>query len=312
MISIVSPIYNEVENLDELYERVTAALKSAKEDFEFILVENGSSDGSLEIIRKLREKDRRIKYISLSRNFGHQGAVLAGLAHSAGDAVITLDGDLQHPPELIPKLLKLWKEGSHVVYTVKKTTAEDKDWRYLPSRIFYRIISAISIVDLKYGQSDYRLMDRKVIDVILAIPEKNKFLRGIVNWVGFSQAGLEYEVGKRKKGKSKFSLWNYVNFAFDGIFSFSTVPLRVFLWIGVIIAFLCGIWAVYYFVMGFMNLVFPDKNLLPPGSATITVSILFLGGVQLIGIGILGEYIGRIYSQTKKRPDFIVVEKGLD
>ena len=311
MISIISPIYNEADNLIELYKRVVAALESVHEKFEFILVENGSSDNSLEIIKDLRAKDPRIKFISLSRNFGHQGGILAGMTYASGDAVVSIDGDLQQPPELIPKMIELWKKGYDVVFTTKKLKNNDRNWLFLWNRIFYKLIGLISDLNLTYGQSDYRLLDRKVVDAILNIPEKHKFLRGMVEWVGFSQIGVEYEVSPRKSGQSKFSFRNYVNFAFDGIFSFSTMPLRMFLWFGLSIAAFCGIYALYYFVMGIMTMLIPNKNLLPPGSATITVSILFLGGVQLIGIGCLGEYIGRIYSQTKNRPDFIVREKDL-
>ncbi len=312
MLSIISPVYNEAENLTELCARIKAAVEAAKEDFEIILVENGSNDDSSRIIREMRNKDPRIKYVILSRNFGHQGAIMAGLAHASGDAVISLDADLQHPPELIPKLVDLWRKGHEVVYTVKKIETEERGLRFFLTRSFYKFISSISDIGLAYGQSDYRLLDRKVVDVILSIPEKNKFLRGMVKWVGFSQVGVEYEVNLRKYGKSKFSFWNYINFAFDGIFSFSTIPLRVFLWCGMAIASFCVIWGLYYLFMGVINLFLPNRDMLPPGSATITVGVFFLGGVQLIGIGCLGEYIGRIYSQTKERPDFIVKEKDLD
>jgi len=311
MISIISPIYNEADNLIELYKRVVATLESIHEEFEFVLVENGSNDQSLEIIKNLRAKDPRIKFISLSRNFGHQGGILAGMTYASGNAVVSIDGDLQQPPELIPKMIELWKKGYDVVFTTKKLKNNDRNWQFLWNRIFYKLIGLISDLNLTYGQSDYRLLDRKVVDVILNIPEKHKFLRGMVEWVGFSQIGVEYDVSPRKSGQSKFSFRNYVNFAFDGIFSFSTMPLRMFLWVGLSIAAFCGIYALYYFVMGIITILIPNKNLLPPGSATITVSILFLGGVQLIGIGCLGEYIGRIYSQTKERPDFIVKEKDL-
>ena len=312
MISVISPIYNEAENLGELYERVKEVLGKAGEDFELVLVDNGSNDRSLEIIKGLRKKDASVRFVSLSRNFGHQGAILAGLSHARGEAVISIDGDLQHPPELIPELIRLWKEGHEVVYTVKKESKEIKIRHSLMVRFFYRLIGLISTVSLSYGQSDYRLLDRKVVDVILGIPEKDKFLRGMIQWVGFSQVPVEYEVVPRKRGKSKFSFWNYVSFAFNGIFSFSRIPLRIFLWAGASIASFCGIWGLFYFVMGLINFWAPGKFPLPPGWASIAVSILFLGSVQLIGIGILGEYIGRIYSQAKNRPDFIVREKELE
>ena len=311
MISVISPIYNESGNLMELYSRVVRAFNGIREEFEFILVENGSTDHSLEIIKELRKKDPRVKFLSLSRNFGHQGAIVAGLNHAVGDAVISLDGDLQHPPELIPEFIKLWKEGYDVVYTTKKKYDDKKIFNLSFNKLFYRLISLISDVKLNYGQSDYRLIDRKVLNVILNIPEKNKFLRGIVEWVGFKQTSIEYDVESRKSGKSKFSFYNYMSFALDGIFSFSNAPLRIFLWVGLLVALFCVCYAVLYFVMGLINLIRPDTMLLPSGSATITVSVLFLGAVQLIGIGCLGEYIGRIYSQVKERPDFIVKEKDV-
>lgn len=312
MLSIISPVYNEAENLPELCARIRTAAESVKEDYEIILVENGSTDGSLRIIKDLSGKDSHIKYVSLSRNFGHQGAIIAGLTYARGAAVISLDADLQHPPELIPKLVGLWRKGNEVVYTIKKIDAQEKGWRLFLTKIFYKLINSISDLDLSYGQSDYRLLDRKIVDEVLKIPEKNKFLRGMVHWVGFSQTGVEYEVEPRKRGSSKFSFRNYINFALDGIFSFSTIPLRVFLWCGLAVASFCVIWGLYYLLMGVINLFLPHRDLLPPGSATITVGVFFLGGVQLIGIGCLGEYIGRIYSQTKERPDFIVKEKNLD
>lgn len=311
MISIVSPIYNEENNIVELYERIKAALGGINEKFELILVENGSTDRSLEIIKSIRMNDTRVKFVSLSKNFGHQGAIIAGYAHSSGDAVISLDGDLQQPPELIPQMVALWKKGCDVVYTTKKPVKKDGTRYMFLTRIFYKLAGLISDVNINYGQSDYRLLTRRVMDVLMQIPEKHKFLRGMVEWVGFSQAGIEYEVDARRSGESKFSFWNYISFALDGIFSFSVFPLRLFLVVGLIIAAFCGFFAFYYFVMGVMTLIAPKSNLLPSGSATITVGIFFLGGVQLIGIGCLGEYLARVYTQTKARPDFIVKEKGV-
>ena len=311
MISVISPVYNEAENLEELCSRIIAATDLIEEDAEVLLVENGSTDESLKIIKRLRARDPRIKYISLSRNFGHQGGILAGLHHAVGDAVISIDGDLQQPPELIPKMIKAWKTGYDVVYTTKRANNSDNDCRFYLRRLFYKIMSYISDVKLSYGQSDFRLLDRKVVQVLTSIPERKIFLRGLVNWVGFSQTNIDYEVNARRSGHSKFSLNHYISFAMDGVLSFSTVPLKIFLWMGIAIASFCCIWAMKYVIMGIINMLFYDMDLLPPGSATITVAIFFLGGVQLIGIGILGEYIGRIFYQTKKRPDFIVKEKGL-
>jgi len=311
MISIVSPVYNEAENLIELCQRIIKVIESIKEEFEIILVENGSIDSSLEIIKDLRKKDPRIKYVSLSRNFGHQGGLLAGLFYAHGDAVITMDGDLQHPPELIPEMVSLWKQGHDVVYTTKNELNSDKDWRSIPSKLFYRFLSRISEVNLSYGQSDFRLTDQKVVEVIRKLPEKNIFLRGMVEWLGFNQIGIQYNPPPRKRGHSKFHLRNYINFAFDGVFSFSTIPLRIFLWTGSMIALFCGFYGIYWLVIGLIYLYFPESLQLPPGWATLSVSITFLGSVQLLGIGILGEYLGRTYNQTKQRPDFVVKEKDL-
>jgi len=311
MISIVSPIYNEEDNLNDLCQSIVAVLEDINEEFEIILVENGSFDKSFEVMRRLRENDRRIKYIRLSRNFGHQGGIIAGLTHASGDAIITIDGDLQQPPELISELIKRWKGGYEVVFTTKKVNKRDGHSMLFLKSVFYKILTIISDVNLSFGQSDYRLLDRKVVDVILNIPERNKFLRGMVEWVGFAQIGIEYKVDPRKRGDSKFSFWSYVGFALDGIFSFSTIPLKIFLWVGVLIAIACGFYASYYFTIGLINLFIPGTYQLPPGWATITFSILFLGSIQLIGIGCLGEYIVRIFTQTKQRPDFVVKEISL-
>jgi glycosyltransferase involved in cell wall biosynthesis len=305
MISVISPIYNEADNLVELCDRLVKALELSKERYEIVLVENGSWDGSLTIIKSLRKRNKNIKYVSLSRNFGHQGGIMAGIFHAKGDAVISLDGDLQHPPELIPEMIRLWKIGFDIVYTLKKGKAGHDDWRFLPSRVFYKLMNYFSDVKLSYGQSDFRLMDRKVVEVIKNIPERNIFLRGIVEWVGFKQTGIKYDTLPRSKGESKFRIGNYIRFAFDGIFSFSTLPLRFMLYSGLLIAFFCVIYIL--FILGIFLLQISDvSTYLPPGWGTLAIGLLFFGSVQLICAGILGEYIGRIYSQVKQRPDFIV------
>ncbi|MCW7466214.1 glycosyltransferase family 2 protein [Leptospira levettii] len=311
MISVISPIYNEAENIEELCVRLTKALRSTKEDYEILLVENGSWDDSLKIIKDLRKKNRKIKYVSLSRNFGHQGGIMAGINHAKGNVVISLDGDLQHPPELIPEMVQLWKKGYDVVFTLKKGKAEHDNWRFLPSAIFYRVMNLFSEVKLSYGQSDFRLMDRKVIEVIKNIPEKNLFLRGMVEWVGFKQIGIKYDTLPRKKGESKFRLGNYIKFALDGIFSFSILPLRGLLYSGLLISLFCVLYAVSVILVYFLR--FEGYDIfIPRGWGTLALGLVFFSSVQLIGIGILGEYIGRIYTQVKRRPDFIVKEESLD
>ncbi len=257
MISIISPIYNEAENLDELYERVVAALKDTKEDFEFILVDNGSSDRSLEIIRRLREKDRRIKYVSLSRNFGHQGAVLAGLAHSRGDAVITLDGDLQHPPELIPELLKKWESGAEVVNTIRKESVGIGIFKKLSAKFFYWLMNRITSIDFQENSADFRLLDKNVVENIREMKEHVRFLRGLISWIGYKQEFVLYQADPRLRGKSKYSFFRMVSFAIDGITSFSSFPLRAATYFGFIIAFFSFIYIVYAVYLRLLNQTIP-------------------------------------------------------
>jgi len=311
MISIISPVYNEAENLQELCERISAAFDSIQELFELILIDNGSQDNSLEIIKTMRINDPRIKYLSLSRNFGHQGAILAGLKYASGDAVISLDGDLQHPPEIIPDMIRLWREGHEVVYTYKKDQFKNLDLRIFLTKLFYKFINIISDLKLSFGQSDFRLLDRKIVSIINQMEEKDKFLRGLVNWVGFRQTGIEYEPAPRKRGESKFSLRHYIAFALNGTFSFSIVPLRISMYIGMLMTCVFGVMALYYVVLGLSHVFLKEGVILPPGWLTIVTSILFLGGIQLMSIGIIGEYIGRIFMQTKSRPEFIIKDKAL-
>jgi len=311
VISVISPIYNEEDNLEELIQRTVSALDSTCEPFELLLVDNGSNDHSLDIMRRMHAKDTRICFISLSRNFNHQGGILAGMTYAKGDAVISMDGDLQHPPELIPEMVRLWKRGYEVVLT-KKRQVSGYGVRSICTKLFYKLISRLTDLHLSYGQSDFRLLDRKVVDTLLHIPERDKFIRGLVEWIGFSQIGIEYDVPPRKRGKSKFSMMHYLSFAIDGLFSFSKVPLRYFLWVGLFIAILCIAFGCVYAYMALSNIIGWSNYILPSGWATLTVSIFFLSAVQLIGIGVIGEYIGRIFFQIKQRPEFILKEKGLN
>jgi len=311
MISVISPIYNEEANLLTLYQRIKNVLTDlVEEDHEIILVDNGSTDDSLKIIKQLRDNDIKVKYISLSRNFGHQSGILAGIEHARGDAVISIDGDLQQPPELIAEMVKLWKSGFQVVYTIKTSRSYNFSFRKIFTFLFYKLLSRISDLKLSHGQSDFRLLDRKIVDILKNMPERNKFLRGLVEWVGFKQTYLEYNPSDRLHGESKFSFKHYINFALDGIVSFSTLPLRLVLLFGVGVACLSFVYVVNLLITWAMSLW--DLNVeLPPGWATIAVSISFLGGVQLISIGLIGEYISRIFTQTKKRPEYIIREKNI-
>lgn len=307
-ISVAFPVYNEERSLGVLYDRVKDACNKATVDYEMVFVDNGSTDRSLEIMKTLRDNDKKVKYVSLSRNFGHQNALFAGMSYATGDAVITMDADLQHPPALIPRMVELWRSGAEVVYTTK----EDPNIARLKMffvKTFYWLISKLSGLQLDFGQSDFRLLDKKVLKVILEIPEYHKFLRGQVRWIGFRQQGLPYKVDNRYGGKSKFSYRNLFSFALDGIFAFSRNPLRLVTLIGIFVSLFSLAYTCFVFFVWMLNIFgIPHSLPFPPGWATLTVSIVLLGSVQLIAIGIVGEYIGRIYDQTKGRPVFIVRE----
>lgn len=307
-VSFVFPVYNEEPNLAILYKEVRGACSAAKVDYEMVFVDNGSTDNSLNLIKGLRHDDKKVTYVSLSRNFGHQNALFAGMSYAKGDAVITMDADLQHPPSLIPRMIDLWRKGAEVVYTVKGDYSL-KVWKYIPMKIFYWLISRISGIQLSFGQSDFRLLDRKVLEALIRIPEYHKFLRGQVKWLGFRQEGLSYNVEKRHSGESKFSYKNLFSFALDGILAFSRYPLHLIMLIGVIISAMSFLYLSFVsFVLILKILNIPHALSLPPGWVSLIASVSLLGSIQLIAIGILGEYIGRIYDQTKGRPVFIVRE----
>ena len=304
LVSVAFPVFNEAENLETLHAEVTRALEMTGLAFELIFVDNGSTDASLSIIKRLSETDPRVEFVSLSRNFGHQGALLAGISHAQGEAVITMDADLQHPSALLPEMVRLWQEGFEVVFT-RKRRYPVHGMRLRQVKLFYWLMSKWSGLHLSFGQSDFRLLDRKVFEVFLRMPEARKFLRGLVEWVGFRQTGLEYDPLPRHAGESKFPFRALVSFAVDGIISFSLLPLRWSLGLGFIVASMSFVYGIAMVVMGLLNYAGMSVPL-PPGWATLVVSILFLSGIQLIAIGMLGEYVGRIFEQTKGRPEFIV------
>lgn len=309
VVSIVFPVFNEAENLDALYMQVTRALAPTGLAIELVFVDNGSTDASLAIMKRLRQNDPRVEFVSLSRNFGHQGALIAGLTHARGQAVITMDADLQHPPALLPKMIELWQQGHEVVYTTKQSYAA-RGIRALQVRLFYRLVSKWSGLKLSFGQSDFRLLDRKVVEILVTLPEARKFLRGLVEWTGFRQTGLAYTPGTRTAGESKFPVRALISFALDGILAFSFFPLRWSLVIGVIVASLTFLYGVVIVVMGLANAA-GARAWLPPGWATLVASMMFLTSIQLVAIGVLSEYVGRIFEQTKGRPEFIVRDTSL-
>jgi dolichol-phosphate mannosyltransferase len=305
VISIVIPVFNEEEVLPELYRRTRQAMEEVDEPWELILVDDGSQDRSAEIIAQLNNEDPRVKGLSFSRNFGFQEAVTAGLAHAAGDAVVLSDADLQDPPEVIPQMIDRWREGNEVVFGVRANREGETWFKKSTAKIFYRTIHRITSVDIPLDTGDFRLMDRRVVDAILRMPERNRFLRGMVPWVGFRQSGLPYERQARFAGDSKFkSVRQMLPFALDAITSFSYFPLQLATYLGFIVA---SISLIAIVVVISLRLFGRQQEL--TGQATTLVAVLFLGGVQLISLGIIGEYLGRIYDEVKGRPLYLVNKK---
>ncbi len=301
MISVVVPVYNEEGNVRELIARIASIMRGLPDgpSYELILVNDGSNDATLERVRtEMRARDN-IVLITLSRNFGHQLAATAGLDIARGDAVILMDGDLQDPPELIEQFLDKWREGYDVVYAVRKKRRGENRLKLLTARVFYRLTRRLTKVSIPVDAGDFRLMSRRVVDALKKTRERHRFLRGLVSWVGFNQIGIEYDRDPRFAGTTKYPFSKMLTFAIDGITSFSEVPLRFASYLG----FTTSAFAFVYAVV-VVGLKFAHQNY--PGYTSTIVAILFLGGVQLIGIGILGEYIGRIYDEIKGRPLYLI------
>ncbi len=302
LISIVVPLYNEEGNVDELVRRIADAAKNAlleTETFEIVAVNDGSRDGTLTRLRRLLREYPSLRVVDLSRNFGHQVAATAGLDAALGDAVILMDGDLQDPPELISEFLKEWRAGYDVVYATRKKRKGESRFKLLTAALFYRTIRRLTNVSIPVDTGDFRLMSRRVVDALGLTREKHRFLRGLVSWVGYKQIGVEYERDPRLTGETKYPFSKMLTFAVDGITSFSEIPLRFATYLGFIISAFAFLYAVGVVIAHFYGL-----N--EPGYTSMMSVILFLGGVQLITIGIVGEYLGRIYDQVKSRPLYLL------
>jgi glycosyltransferase involved in cell wall biosynthesis len=295
------PVFNESENLAELYKRSTDVMSSFGEPYELIFVDDGSRDDSVMQILRFREQDKSVKLVRLSRNFGHQLALSAGLAMSSGQAVIAMDSDLQDSPEVISKFVELWRQGNEVVYAIRQTRQEGfhKQFAY---RLFYRIMDWYSDIKIPRDAGDFSLMDRKVVDLLNKLPERARYIRGLRAWVGFKQIGVPVDRSARFAGQPKYSLKMLVNLAMSGLFSFSMAPLRFASSLGIVVSFLSfvGILVVFYFKF--------FTNLSLPGFAAVATILFFLGGIQLLTVGILGEYVGRILDEVRARPLFIIEE----
>ncbi len=301
-ISIVVPVFNEQDVLSTLFERVRQVMDELNEPWELILVNDGSVDQSSVIIQDLCQTDNRVRGLSFSRNFGFQEAVTAGLAYSQGEAVILSDADLQDPPEVFPEMIAKWREGYDVVFGIRSNREGETWFKKVTAKLFYRIMHKITSVDIPLDTGDFRLMDRRVVQTILRMPERNRFLRGMVPWVGFRQAGIIYERQARAAGESKFSsMRQMVPFAIDAITSFSYFPLQLATILGFFVA---GISLVAILLVVGLRLLGTQQAL--TGQATTLVAVLFLGGVQLIFLGIIGEYLGRIYDEVKGRPLYVI------
>jgi len=306
MITVVVPCYNEAEVLGQLYGRLTAAAESWGEPFEVILVDDGSDETTWRQIEQIHRHDPRWRVVRLSRNFGHQAALSAGFHYASGDAVILIDADLQDPPEELHRFIARWRQGYEVVYAVRRGRKENVLKR-LCYGLFYRLLAGVSKTPIPLDSGDFCLMDRKVVELLKSLPEQNRFLRGLRAWTGFRQVGVEYQRHARAAGKSKYSLRKLAQLAVDGVFSFSTVPLRLVTQLGVLVSTFAFLGAVFTLLQRVFVDWFSRIGLAPvPGFATIVIAILFLGGVQLICMGIIGEYVGRIYDEVKGRPLWIV------
>lgn len=304
LISIIIPCYNEQEVISEAYRRLSAlAASEINYRFEFIFVDDGSRDGTLELLRAIAANDERAEIIVFSRNFGHQLAVTAGLDEATGDAVVIIDADLQDPPYVIREMLERWSQGYAVVYGVRSERKGESGFKRLTAHWFYRLLNALSDIPIPLDTGDFRLIDKAVVKALRTMDERDRFIRGMVSWVGFKQYALKYQREQRFAGTTKYPLRKMLRFASDGIISFSTKPLRVAMLSGALSAGLACIGIVWALAIRLF-----DKGAVPGWAGTI-IAVLFLGGVQLVCTGILGEYIGRIYMQSKHRPLYIVSER---
>lgn len=302
-VSVIVPCYYEEGSLPFLYEKLIPILKSYP-DYEIIFVDDGSTDETLNVIKKLRSRNQKIRYFSFSRNFGHQNALKAGLDHALGDCVVSMDSDLQHPPEIIPSLIAKWLEGYEVVYTKRLDDPNLSLFKRWSSKSFYWVLNRLSKIDLGEGCADFRLLDKKVVVSLRGINESDLFFRGLISWIGFKQFRVEYAPESRVWGKTKYNFGKMVRFSLAGITAFSTRPLHLSTMLGSFLSFLCMLYVLWVLYLK----IFTNESVL--GWATIVVSILFIGSMQLMLMGIIGEYLGKLFMQSKGRPLYIISESS--
>lgn len=303
MVSIVIPIFNEEDTIPELYNRIKKVIDSINDSTEVIFIDDGCSDNSFKMLEEINRNNNRMKILRFSRNFGHQVAITAGIYHAKGDAVVIIDGDLQDPPELILDMLKLWKDGYQIIYGKRKQRKRETTFKLFTAKAFYKLINMLSEIKIPFDTGDFRLMDRKAVDALNSMSEQYRFVRGMVSWVGFKQKEYLYDRDARYAGQTKYPFKKMFRLALNAIFSFSTIPLKVATWLGIIVSLFSLLGILYVVALR----VFTDS--LVPGWTALFTAILFIGGIQLFTLGIIGEYIGRIYGEVKKRPLYIIQDK---
>jgi dolichol-phosphate mannosyltransferase len=303
ILSVVLPCYNEQESIAETYNQLTAKLGDLHLPFELIFVDDGSRDSTPQLLGEMHAQDPRVKVVCLSRNFGHQVALSAGIEHASGQAVVLMDADLQDPPEVVATMIQKWNEGWEVVYGTRIEREGEGWFKLSAAKLFYRLINSISQIPIPLDTGDFRLMDRRVVDALLTMPERDRFLRGMVSWIGFSQTAVAFRRAPRVAGTTKYPFWKLARLAADGILSFSVIPLRMATLLGLTVSFVSMIGVVTAIILRLFT------NYWITGWTSLFLAILFLGGVQLICLGIFGEYLGRIYGEAQHRPLYFVRER---
>jgi dolichol-phosphate mannosyltransferase len=304
ILSVVIPVYNEEMNIGKLYQRLQNSLQPLKIDWEVVYINDGSKDRSLSILQGLAETDHHVKYIDFSRNFGHQLAITAGIEHARGEWIVIMDGDGQDPPELLPDLLSKAQEGFEVVYARRRKRDGENFLKKFTARLFYRLLARITNIEIPVDTGDFRIIHRKIQRILSKMPEQHKYIRGQISWIGFNQTFLEYDREERMGGATKFTYRKMMRFALDGISSFSTWPLKVATITGFLVSAVAFVLIVYSLYQKFFGTT-------EPGWTSLHISVLFLGGIQLIGIGMLGEYLGRVSDNVKNRPHYIVRDSNI-
>lgn len=299
LVSIIIPAYNEAENIPHITSALGKTMETSRYEYEIIIVNDGSTDSTARVIQELSLQNPHLLYIELSKNYGHQLALKAGMDHAKGDCVISMDCDMQHPPEMIPSMLEKWEEGYEVVYTLRKDDAEQSRRKRITSKLFYKIVNKIANIHLEDGTADFRLVDRRIVDILKKFKENDPFLRGLLKWIGFRQYAITYQPGQRYAGKSKYTLRKMLSLAIHGVMSFSIRPLYLAVYLGL------GFSALSVLYIPYVLFAFYSGTEVP-GWASVIMTIVFFGGLQLSVLGIIGIYVGKIFMQTKNRPNYIV------